>query len=173
MTVRNIITYPAEILRRPAAPVENFDAELQRLVDDMFATMYAAAGVGLAAPQIGISQRLFVIDPGPASGQERLAVVNPEIIARSGEVLSDEGCLSIPGYTAEVPRAESVVMRAQDLSGTPFELELHGFPAIVVQHESDHLDGVLFVDYLSPTRWRLFERDFGRDPFRWRYAARR
>jgi len=173
VSIRDIVTYPAEVLRRPADPVAAFDAELAALVDDMFATMYAAAGVGLAAPQVGIGRRVFVMDPGPDSGQERLAVVNPQIVDRHGERMSDEGCLSIPGYTAEVPRAETIMLRANDLNGVEFELELQGFAAVVAQHEADHLDGVLFVDYLSQTRWRLFERDFGRDPYRWRYAARR
>lgn len=172
MTVREVVLYPAEVLRRPAEPVVEFDGGLRALVDDMFETMYAARGVGLAAPQIGESRRVFVMDPqheddpvGP------LALINPVLTNLSGEQVFEEGCLSIPGFSADVMRAESLRVEYRTVDGAEAALVLAGYPAVIVQHESDHLDGILFVDYLSPTRSRLFEKDFGKDIWRWRFRA--
>lgn len=175
MALREIILYPDELLRIPAEEIRTFDAELSALVEDMFETMYAAPGVGLAAPQIGLSGRVLVMDPsGRQEPDAARALVNPAVTWRSDETLvTEEGCLSIPGYYAEVSRPAAVRIEARDPDGERLDLELEGFPAIVAQHEIDHLDGILFVDYLSRTRWRLFERQFGRDPYRWKYAAAR
>lgn len=168
-----IVTYPAEVLRRPAAPVADINAKLQASLDAMFATMYAAPGVGLAAPQVGVSERYFIMDPRPENQPEPLALINPEIREREGEIVWEEGCLSIPGFQAEVARSARVLVRALDRQGKPFEREFSDFRAVIVQHEIDHLDGVLFVDHLSKTRQRLFEKEFGVDRFKWRYQQPR
>ena len=172
MSVREVVLYPAEVLRRPAEAVTAFDGNLRTLVADMFDTMYAARGVGLAAPQVGESRRVFVMDPqhdeepiGPT------ALINPVIVRLSGEQTFEEGCLSIPGFAADVVRAESVRVEYRTVDGAAAALELSGYPAVIAQHEIDHLDGILFVDYLSPTRSRLFEKDYGRDVWRWRFRA--
>lgn len=172
MSVHEVVQYPSEVLRRPGQWVERFDADLRVLVEDMFETMYAARGVGLAAPQIGVSQRVFVMDPQQENEpMGPLAMINPTIVRREGEQVFEEGCLSIPGFSADVRRAESVTVEYLDPHGEPRVLEASGYPAVIVQHEIDHLDGVLFVDYLSSVRARLFEKQFGRDPWRWRFRA--
>lgn len=164
-----IVTYPAEVLRKPASLVDQIDAQLQSTIEAMFKTMYAAPGVGLAAPQVGISQRFFVMDARPDNQPAPLAFVNPEICEREGELTWEEGCLSIPGFQAQIKRSARVLVRALDPEGKAFEREFNDFPAVIVQHEIDHLDGVLFVDHLSKTRQRLFEKDFGVDRYKWRY----
>lgn len=153
MAIREIKLYPDPVLRVVCPPVERFDDELERLVDDMVETMYAAPGVGLAAPQIGVEQRLTVIDP--TAGEERgnlLVLVNPTIRERRGSESDVEGCLSLPGIAEKVERAESLVVDASDVEGTAFEIEAGGLLARVIQHEIDHLDGVLFVDRLTGLR---------------------
>ncbi|MGD8863690.1 MAG: peptide deformylase [Myxococcales bacterium] len=160
MAVRPILHYPDKRLRNPGQPVTEFDDELRSLVDDMAETMYAAPGVGLAAPQIGVSVRLFVIDvaTGDDEPSDLRVFVNPEIVEREGQVCYEEGCLSFPGVHEEVKRAERVRVRAQDASGETFELEADGLLAIAIQHEHDHLDGKLMVDHLSLLRRRLVHR---------------
>jgi peptide deformylase len=160
MAVRPILHYPDKRLRNPGKPVTRFDAELRQLVDDMAETMYAAPGVGLAAPQIGVSLRLFVIDvaSGDDSPSQLRTFINPEIIERSGEIAYEEGCLSFPGVHEEIDRAERVKVRAQDIDGNTFELEADGLLAIAIQHENDHLEGTLMVDHLSLLRRRLVHR---------------
>jgi peptide deformylase len=160
MAVRPILHYPDKRLRIPGKPVETFDADLARLVDDMAETMYAAPGVGLAAPQIGVSLRLFVIDVATDDDQpsDLRTFVNPEILEHVGEVCYEEGCLSFPGVHEEVRRAERVRVRAQRVDGSAFELEAEGLLAIAIQHENDHLDGKLMVDHLSLIRRRLVHR---------------
>lgn len=173
MSSQEIVQYPAEVLRRPTEPVEQFDSALQALVNDMLDTMYAARGVGLAAPQVGLSRRIFVMDPQDGSDPGPLGVINPELMPLGDERwVQEEGCLSIPGFAADVERAAAVRLTGSRPDGSRFELELEGFPAVVAQHEYDHLLGILFVDYLSPTRWRLFEKEFGSDPWRWRYGRK-
>ncbi|RMF17169.1 MAG: peptide deformylase [Candidatus Dadabacteria bacterium] len=170
----DIVQYPAEVLRRPAEPVTEITGEIAALARSMIETMYAAPGVGLAAPQVNQSLRMFVMDPGGEEDKRQPAVViNPRIIESVGEATSEEGCLSIPGYYAEVPRAKTIHVQFLDAHGNPVERTLSDFPAFVFQHEFDHLDGILFVDYLSRTRHRLFERDYGRDPWRWKFRSRR
>jgi len=160
MAIRPILHYPDKRLRNPGTPVLRFDAELKQLVDDMAETMYAAPGVGLAAPQIGVSQRVFIIDvaAGEDAPSDLRVFVNPEIIERNGEVCYEEGCLSFPGVHEEIDRAERIRVRAQDVAGQSFELEADGLLAIAVQHENDHLDGKLMVDHLSLLRRRLVHR---------------
>jgi peptide deformylase len=160
MAVRPILHYPDKRLRNPGKPVTRFDAELRQLVDDMAETMYAAPGVGLAAPQIGISLRLFVIDvaTGDDAPSQLRTFINPEIVQREGGISYEEGCLSFPGVHEEIERAERVKVRAQDIDGNSFELEADGLLAIAIQHENDHLEGTLMVDHLSLLRRRLVHR---------------
>jgi peptide deformylase len=131
-----------------AKPVAHFDTPLQRLIDDMFETMYDAPGIGLAATQVDFHQRLIVIDVSEEKDQP-LVFINPEILEKEGEEEMDEGCLSVPGIYETVQRAERVKVRALDRHGKPFELAADGLLAVCIQHEIDHLDGKLFVDYLS------------------------
>jgi peptide deformylase len=160
MAVRTILHYPDKRLRELAKPVTQFDAELTRLIDDMAETMYAAPGVGLAATQIGVALRVFLIDIASGDNQpsDLRTFVNPEITEQVGETCFEEGCLSFPGIHEEVRRAERVKVRAQDAKGQFFELEAEGLLAIAVQHENDHLNGKLMVDYLSMLRRRLVHR---------------
>jgi peptide deformylase len=160
MAVRTILHYPDKRLREVAKPVTQFDANLKKLVNDMAETMYAAPGVGLAAPQIGESLRLFIIDVAVGENEPSAlrVFINPEIVERVGKVEWEEGCLSFPGIHEQVCRAERVKVRALDAAGKPFELEADGLLAIAVQHENDHLDGKLMVDHLSILRRRLVNR---------------
>ncbi|MAQ19785.1 MAG: peptide deformylase [Sandaracinus sp.] len=160
MAIRPILHYPDKRLRTPGEPVEEFGAELQQLVEDMAETMYAAPGVGLAAPQIGVAQRVFIIDVATDDDEpsDLMVFVNPEILEKQGECLFDEGCLSFPGAREEIERAEWVKVRAQDQFGETFELEADGLLAIAVQHENDHLDGKLMIDRLGVLRRRLLHR---------------
>jgi peptide deformylase len=146
MSMRKIITAENPTLRMKAKKVHRFDASLPKLVEDMFETMGAANGAGLAAPQIDLSIRLFVAE----YEEQRIALVNPEIIKAEGEVLGSEGCLSIPGYYGDnIRRAESVTVRAQDVRGKVVRKHFEGWFARIVQHEIDHLDGILFLDRLD------------------------
>jgi peptide deformylase len=160
MAIRTILHYPDKRLRIPGKPVERFDDELRALVDDMAETMYAAPGVGLAAPQIGVSLRLFVVDVAVADDapSDLRTFINPEFIEQVGTSSYEEGCLSFPGIHESIERAERVRVRAQDVTGQPFELEADGLLAIAIQHEHDHLDGKLLVDRLSLLRRRLVHR---------------
>ncbi len=146
MAIQNIITAENPILRQKAKKIHHFDPSLQKLADEMFETMHAANGVGLAAPQIAKSIRLFVAE----FEENKVALVNPEIIKAEGETLGTEGCLSIPGYIGEnIRRAEKVVVKALDVRGKPTKVKAEGWFARVLQHEIDHLDGILFLDRLD------------------------
>jgi peptide deformylase len=159
MSVRTILHYPDPKLRELGKRVERFDDELRRLVDDMAETMYAAPGVGLAATQIGEGWQVFVVDCAAEGEPSDLRVfVNPEILSVEGKAANEEGCLSFPGAREDVERAESVRVRAQDLEGTVFELQTEGLLAIAIQHEYDHLQGVLMIDHLGPLKKRLLHR---------------
>ncbi|MGE6223359.1 peptide deformylase [Aeromonas media] len=151
MAILDVLRFPDERLRTVAAPVETITPELQQIVDDMFETMYAEEGIGLAATQVDIHQRIIVIDVSE-DRQDQLVLINPEILEQSGSTGIEEGCLSVPGSRALVPRAEWVKVRALDRHGKPFELEADDLLAICIQHEMDHLVGKLFVDYLSPLK---------------------
>jgi peptide deformylase len=148
MALLPILEYPDPRLRTRAELVTLFDAGFQRLVDDMFETMYAAPGIGLAASQVNVHLRLVVIDVS-SEHNEPLVFVNPEIIGRDGAAIVEEGCLSVPGIYDKVERAQTVRVRARDRHGEVFERDLDGLLAVCVQHEMDHLEGKLFVDYLS------------------------
>ncbi|AHE47698.1 MULTISPECIES: peptide deformylase [Aeromonas] len=151
MAILDVLRFPDERLRTVAAPVETITPELQQIVDDMFETMYAEEGIGLAATQVDIHQRIIVIDVSE-DREDQLVLINPEILEQSGSTGIEEGCLSVPGSRALVPRAEWVKVRALDRHGKPFELEADDLLAICIQHEMDHLVGKLFVDYLSPLK---------------------
>jgi peptide deformylase len=159
MAIRTILHYPDERLRKKAETVTRFDDDLRKLIDDMAESMYAAPGVGLAAPQIGESVRLFVIDIADEDEPSDLHVfINPEIVTREGKQCFREGCLSFPGVTEEVERAEKVTVRALDRDGTPFELTADGLLAIAIQHEQDHLEGKLMIDHLGMLKRRIVHR---------------
>ena len=156
MTLRPIVEYPADVLLNAGEPVVNFDGELETLVRDMFDTMYDDGGVGLAAQQIGVPLRLFVMD---CDGL-KLVAANPEIISTEGEQSGEEGCLSVGKVHAELKRGERAVLRAQDIEGKIFEREASGLAARCLQHETDHCDGILFFRHLSPLRRDLVLRKF-------------
>lgn len=157
--IREILIWPDPILKKIATPVARVDDSVRRLLDDMAETMYAADGVGLAAPQIGESLRCIVIDTSPRQeGQKLIHLVNPEIVKAEGSCTASEGCLSLPGEAEEVERAAKVWVRALDRSGKPFELECEGLLAVAAQHEIDHLNGILFVDHLSSLKRELIRR---------------
>lgn len=151
--IRPILRHGADALHSPASSVVDFDTDLQTLIDDMIQTMYAAPGVGLAAPQVGVGLRVFVADPSSGrSIDELIAVVNPEIVAHEGTQRAEEGCLSLPGFTARVTRPERLVLRGLDREGTELAIEGEALLARVIQHELDHLNGTLFVDRLQGIR---------------------
>ncbi len=147
------------VLREKAKPVEEINGRLQQLIDEMAETMYEAKGLGLAANQVGLLKRVFVLDLSQREGKPELLVfINPEIIESEGEIAEEEGCLSIPGYSAKIRRRARVLIRALDREGKPFEMELEGLGARAVQHELDHLNGILYVDYLSALKKQLFKK---------------
>lgn len=148
MAILNILHFPDPRLRNMAKPVARVDDEIRGLLDDMLETMYQAPGIGLAATQVNVAKRLVVIDISEGKDQP-LFLVNPEIVARDGVEEMEEGCLSVPGFFEKVTRADSVKVRALGRDGQPFELDAEGLLAVCIQHEIDHLDGKLFVDYLS------------------------
>jgi peptide deformylase len=143
-----ILEFPDPRLRTRATPVTVFDAALSRLVDDMFETMYAAPGIGLAASQVNVHKRLIVIDVSENHDTPRV-FVNPQILSKEGAAIGEEGCLSVPNIFDKVPRAQKIRIRAQDRTGAVLEEDLEGLLAVCLQHEMDHLEGKLFVDYLS------------------------
>jgi peptide deformylase len=148
-----VVLYPDPILRKVSEPVSSFDEDLQAVIAAMFARMRKSKGVGLAAPQVGLRQRILVLNPAGEGGEEKddLVLVNPTIVARAGErVVFDEGCLSFPGIYAEVTRPDRCTVRAVDVAGQPIDREYAGFTSRVIQHEYDHLEGVLLVDRMSP-----------------------
>jgi peptide deformylase len=156
MTLRPIVDFPARILRLHGTEVTQFDKSLGYLVDDMFETMYEAKGVGLAAPQIGMSIRLFVMD---CDGL-KLVAINPHIVSQDGEQDGEEGCLSIGRVPAEVKRPLRAVVRAHDLKGKVFQKAATGYAARCLMHETDHCNGVLFIDHLTPLRRAIVTRRF-------------
>ena len=148
MSTLNILHFPDPRLRIKAKPVEIFDTALRTLIDDMLETMYAAPGVGLAATQVDVHKRLLLVDVSEDQDAPH-ALINPRIVTRDGVSVHDEGCLSFPGIYEEVERAGHITVAAQDGHGEPFTLEADGLLAVCIQHEIDHLDGKLFVDYIS------------------------
>ena len=161
MAVLEIKKYPEKVLKQKAMPVTDFDQDLQVLIDDMIETMYAAPGVGLAAPQVGVSKRLAVIDISSKDEKCPLIVlVNPVIVSCEGEVEFEEGCLSFPEYTATVKRAEKVFVKALDREGRAISIEGLDLLAIALQHEIDHLEGILLIDRISPIKREFFKKRF-------------
>ena len=151
MAKLTILEFPDPKLRTRADPVEAVDDELRALIDDMFETMYAAPGIGLAATQVDVHRRLLVADVSPDKSDPHV-LINPEIVEKDGVTVTDEGCLSVPGYYEEVERAQHIRVRFLDRDGESREMEAEGLLAVCIQHEMDHLDGKLFVDYLSETK---------------------
>ena len=162
MAKLTILEFPDPRLRTRAIPVETVDDELNTLIDDMFETMYAAPGIGLAATQVDVHKRLLVVDVS-SDNSEPNALINPEIIEMDGETVSEEGCLSVPGYYEEVKRAEHIRVRFLNRKGEEVELEAEGLLAVCIQHEIDHLDGKLFVDYISEAKRQRIRKRLLRD----------
>ncbi len=162
MAILEIKRYPESVLREKCLPVENIDGKLQRLIDNMLETMYAAPGVGLAAPQVGISRRLVVIDVSLREEEKTplIVLINPEIVDAEGEVEGEEGCLSFPGYTTTVKRSERVVVRGLDRKGRPLEVEGTSLLSRALQHEIDHLNGTLLIDRISRIKREFFKKRF-------------
>lgn len=148
MAILDILHFPDQRLRQKAAPVVVVDDAIRQLVDDMFATMYEAPGIGLAAVQVNVLKRVMVIDISD-DGQQPFTFINPEITRLQGVEEMDEGCLSVPGVFEKVERADEVTVKALDRQGQPFEMDAQGLLAVCIQHEIDHLEGKLFIDYLS------------------------
>jgi peptide deformylase len=162
MALRTILEFPDPRLRKRAETVTRFDAALGTLIDDMLETMYAAPGIGLAATQVDVHQRVIVIDIS-REHNEPLVLVNPEIVTREGEASTEEGCLSVPNIFDEIKRAAKVRVRAQDRSGTSFERDFDDILAVCIQHEMDHLEGRLFVDYLSDLKRERIRKKLDKD----------
>ena len=157
--ILNVVKYGDPILTKRADEVSEFDEKLHKLIDDMFETMYGAPGVGLAAPQVGVLKRLFVMDCSSGKNtKQKVVLINPVIESEEGEQIGDEGCLSFPGIFLEIKRAQRVVVRAQDLDGSEMTLDVMDLEARCVSHETDHLDGELFISYLSPLKRDLTKR---------------
>jgi peptide deformylase len=161
MAILEILSYPDSRLRTIAKPVERFDSALLQLIDDMKDTMYAENGIGLAATQVNEHIQLLVLDVSENGDQFRI-FINPELMEKEGSETCEEGCLSVPGVYAEVQRAQKVRVKAQNPDGSFFEDDLDGMHAVCLQHEIDHLKGVLFVDYLSPLKRQLVKRKLGK-----------
>ncbi len=160
MSVLNIDVYPAPVLKRKTEKILNIDDGIRQLAENMLETMYKAPGVGLAAPQIGHSISLVVTDPGENDKPSPLILINPEITLHEGQTGMNEGCLSVPGYTAEVPRYQKIIIKAYTLDEKEVELTLEDFPAIILQHELDHLQGILFIDRISRLKRSIYDRKF-------------
>lgn len=158
MAILDILVYPDPRLREVAAPVAQVDDDIRRLADDMLETMYDAEGIGLAATQVGINLRVVVMDLAKEGEHQPLVLINPEILEAEGAAMGQEGCLSIPGFYEDVERAERIRFRALDREGQPWEQDAEGLMAVCIQHEVDHLDGKLFVDYLSVLKRKRIRR---------------
>jgi peptide deformylase len=161
MAVLEIRKYPDPVLRKKALAVEAIDEALLRLIDDMVETMYAAPGVGLAAPQVGVSKRVIVVDVGSREeGRPLTVLINPVIVEREGSAEGEEGCLSLPDFTASIKRSEMVAVEGLDRRGTPVRVEAEGLFAVALQHEMDHLDGTLILDRASLLKREFFKKRF-------------
>ncbi|MFA5905425.1 MAG: peptide deformylase [Desulfobacula sp.] len=170
MTIRNILTYPEKSLLKPSDKVEIIDDEIRTLINDMGETMFDAPGVGLAAPQVGVNKRVIVYDlhagdkDDDGITQEFKALINPEIIEASGSIISEkEGCLSVVDYNADVKRYETVVVKALDIEGNPMEFKADGIFSVIMQHEIDHLDGILFINRISVLKRSLYKKKLAKE----------
>jgi peptide deformylase len=168
MAIREVVTYPQMTLRRKSGPVHDVNEEIRELIKDMRETMYASQGIGLAAPQVGINQKVIVVDVTPYEpDQKPFALINPQIVKGEGEVDSTEGCLSVPGLFETIKRKEHVTVRGIDEEGREVEIQAEGMLAICLQHEIDHLDGKTIVERLSPVKRDIVRkklRKASRDP---------
>ena len=162
MAILSILEFPDPRLRKTARPVSKVDDDLRSLIDDMFETMYTAPGIGLAATQVNIHKRLLIADVS-ADQTEPYALINPDILEKDGVIVTEEGCLSVPGYYEEVERADHIRVRFENRDGEQVEMEATGLLAVCIQHEVDHLDGKLFVDYLSEARRQQIRKRLVRD----------
>jgi peptide deformylase len=161
MALMRIYHYPEPVLAQKAEPVDDINDTIKQLAYDMAETMYAAPGIGLAAPQVGVSQRLIVLDCSSSDEEPQLIIaVNPQIVESEGESFEEEGCLSVPGYYCKIKRSAEVTVRFLDLEGAEQTLATDGLLAVAFQHEIDHLDGVLFVDHLSSLKRTLFKKKY-------------
>ena len=160
MTILEILTYPNKFLSNPTKQIKNIDGELQKLIDDMASTMYEAPGVGLAAIQVGHDKSLLVYDVSPKDEERSLQVlINPRIISSEGTVISEEeGCLSVPDFRADVKRASLILVEGIDREGKPLRIEAEGLLSLVLQHETDHLNGKLFIDRISSLKRQMYKR---------------
>lgn len=160
MALLEIKKYPEKVLKEKAATVENINGDLLRLIDDMIETMYAAPGIGLAAPQVGVSKKLITVDVSLREEEKTplIVLINPEIISYEDETESEEGCLSLPGYTTSVKRAEKVRVRGFNREGNPVEIEGGGILSRALQHEIDHLNGILIIDRISSIKREFFKK---------------
>lgn len=157
MAMLPVLRFPDERLRKVAKPVETITPEIQKIVDDMIETMYAEEGIGLAATQVDVHQRIIVIDVSE-NRDNPYVIINPEVISKAGETGIEEGCLSVPDCRGFVPRAEKIKIKALDRHGNPYQIDADELFAICIQHEMDHLKGKLFVDYLSPLKRQRIEQ---------------
>jgi len=159
MSIRTILTYPDPILRQETDTVKSFGDTLKELVDDMAETMYDAPGVGLAAPQVGVSEQVIVVDLTKKKGKKDfMPLINPKIISHEGHQIDEEGCLSVPDLTSKVKRYKKIVVSYQDIDGKPMEISAEDRFAVVLQHEIDHLRGILFIDHLSSLKRQLYKK---------------
>lgn len=162
MAIREIKKYPEKVLKQRALPVVSVDDDIRQLIDDMIETMYAAPGIGLAAPQVGVSKKVIVIDVSLREEEKTpvIALINPEIKVFEGEIESEEGCLSLPGYVTSVTRAEKIIVRGLNREEKPVEVEAEGLLCRVLQHEIDHLNGMLLIDRISSIKREFFKKRF-------------
>lgn len=173
MAILSIITYPNPILRKKSASVKKIDKQIEKLLDDMAETMYVAPGVGLAAPQVGVNLRVIVVDVSPKQENSPglIEIINPEIVHAEGEQTGEEGCLSIPGFVSDVKRKGKVKVRGLDRRGESIVIEGEGLLARALQHEIDHIDGILFIDRLSGLKRELLKKKIERTLGRESHAA--
>ncbi len=170
MTIRNILTYPEKSLLKPSDRVEIIDDEIRTLVNDMGETMFNAPGVGLAAPQVGVNKRVIVYDihagdpDDDGKTHDFKALINPEIMDATGSIISEkEACLSVVDYSADVKRYETVIIKALDIDGNPMEFKAEGILSVIMQHEIDHLDGILFINRISVLKRSLYKKKLAKD----------
>lgn len=160
MAILEIKKYPDETLKKKAQDVTEINGDLQKLINDMVETMYSARGIGLAAPQVGVLKKVVVVDTNLTEERSPIILINPEIVSSQGEILSEEGCLSIPGFITKLTRKEKVFVKALDRNGKQIEIEGTGLLARALQHEIDHLNGILIIDRISPLKKELFRRKY-------------
>lgn len=163
MAILDIVLHPHPTLYKPAKPVTEFDATLHTLLDDMAETMYASNGVGLAANQVNVLQRVILIDPSPVDEEPQLVeLINPKIVHKEGQITWEEGCLSFPGVYEKVKRAHACTVQYQDRHGNPQEISGEELLSVVLQHEIDHIDGICFTQRMGPTKRRMLLKEFAR-----------